>query len=345
MLEKVSLIIPTKNRHIYLTRILEYYQNSELDIIVADASETPYNKSIPSNCSYYHYPNIAYCEKLKDVFKKVQSCYSLLCADDDFITLNAISQCVSFLDKNPTYSSVQGNYIFYKYSRKKIFYTPAYVMTIGVDIKDDLPTQRIDRYTKLPIQLYYSLHRTDTFRYIFNNANESIKNLNLVELLIGYCSLIKGKHMVLPIFYSVRELLYGSAGKSDRIDTISTTQKYKQEFHSFVIIVSKLLKQNERNDSMDYSHVIQSSIKKLTKHRLQKSPSKSEKLGRIAKKIFPFNIRKVLHHYTLLLTKNKRAFSNNKFALQNKGFPLKESEENKEIKRIESLILRHNIIQ
>ncbi len=343
MLDLVTLIIPTKNRHYYLARILEYYSNSGLKIIIADASTNRYNKKIPSNSTYYHYPDIPYCDKLDDVFKKVNTPYSLFCADDDFILIDAITKCVSFLKANKSYSSAQGNYVFYNYSQKQFFYTPAYTGAIGADLNDESPSKRISTYNKTPIQLYYCVHRTETLKYVFSNASKKIKNLNLVELLIGYCSVIFGKHKVLPIFYSQRELLYDSAGKSDRIDVISTSVKYKQEYGSFIKIVDNLLSKHESNTKVN---MVNDAIKELIIHRLSNQfTSKAETVGKLAKIIIPLWLRKSLRHYALVLSKSTREKKNRLFAVQNKGFPFNDGTDYEEMKRIESLILKHNIVQ
>ena len=127
MLDKITLVIATKNRHQYLERIVDYYSNSGINIIVADATKEKYSKKLPSNISYFHYPEIHYCIKLDDVFKKVNTPYSLLCADDDFIIPEAIETCVDFLEKNSDYASAQGYYMMFCHSKKN---TPLFLARV-----------------------------------------------------------------------------------------------------------------------------------------------------------------------------------------------------------------------
>jgi len=117
MLNNLTLIIATKNRHAYLERILNYYAGKGINLWVADATVKRYPKKLPDgNFSYFHYPDVHYTTKLNDLSKKITTRYSLLCADDDFIIPESIEKIIDFLDNNPDYNSAQGHYIsFYNF--------------------------------------------------------------------------------------------------------------------------------------------------------------------------------------------------------------------------------------
>ena len=118
--DKVTLIIPTYNRHNYLTRILDYYSNVNLRILVADSSQNEYPFKNTYQIDYFHYPNYMPSKKLADIIQKVKTPYVFMCADDDFIIPRAIEKCIKFLDKNSDYSSAQGIYFSFIYGKKKL---------------------------------------------------------------------------------------------------------------------------------------------------------------------------------------------------------------------------------
>ncbi|KKL68331.1 hypothetical protein LCGC14_2126020, partial [marine sediment metagenome] len=100
MFDKISLIIPTHNRHQYLTRVLDYYNGINLKILVADSSQKEYPFKNKYDIDYFHYPNYIPHKKLADIIQEVKTPYVFMCADDDFIIPKAIEKCIKFLDNN-----------------------------------------------------------------------------------------------------------------------------------------------------------------------------------------------------------------------------------------------------
>ena len=112
-----TLIIPTHFRHNYLPRVINYYKNEEMDIIIADSTDIAYReRPLQPNIRYFHYPDLSFREKMKKVIENVKTPFCLLCADDDFVVRSSINKCVDFLCDNEDYTSVQGHYIFFHYS-------------------------------------------------------------------------------------------------------------------------------------------------------------------------------------------------------------------------------------
>ncbi len=70
MLNKITLIIPTQNRHHYLTRILDYYKDAGLTIFVADSTSDSFALKDIYNINYYHFPNMPPINKLKIISQK-----------------------------------------------------------------------------------------------------------------------------------------------------------------------------------------------------------------------------------------------------------------------------------
>lgn len=345
MFDKITLVIATKNRHSYLERILDYYTDSGIHIIVADATKEIYKKKLPENISYYHYPEIPYCEKLDSVFKRVNTTYTMLCADDDFIIPQAIATCINFLDTNLDYNSAQGHYVFFNHSKNKLFYLPAYLSTIGCHINDEKATDRIKQYNNIWIQFYYSVHRTETLKDVFSFANNKFFNLNLVELMMGIHTLIKGKHKVLPVFYGVRELLYRSAGKSHGLDVFSTSNEYKEQYMAFFSEVIRLLTIYQGMSEQEAKAFLEQSIQDHIHNRYDNKFSLKKSVLAFGKKIIPFTLRKRLRHYMLLLKDERKQKNNYALSIKTNGFPFKGGPEKIELQRIESYIFKYNIHQ
>jgi glycosyltransferase domain-containing protein len=345
MLDKVTIVIPTKNRHTYLERIIDYYSNSGINIFVADATKKKYEKELPGNVTYYHYPEVHYCTKLNDVLKKVNTPYSLLCADDDFIIPNAINACVDFLNENPDYNSAQGHYVLFYQSKNKLFYSPGYLSTVGYDFNEAKASDRIKKFDNVSIQFYYSVHKTNSLKEVFSFADSKLYNLNIVEVLIGLNTLISGKHKVLQLFYSMRETLYGSAGGSaPGLNVFSTLPEYKEQYNAFFSEVVRLLCVKENLSVEEASAILSQSIKDHIEYRYNNKFSLKKLIISLGKKNIPLNIRKRIRHYLLLHRENKRQNANQIFALKINGVPFLNDQEKKELLQIENCILKYSSV-
>lgn len=344
MLSDITIIIPTKNRQHYLERIVDYYTNSGIHILIADATEKKYVKKLPDNITYYHYPNIPYCTKLNDVFEKIKTPYSLLCADDDFIVPDGINKCIDFLNKNPSYNSAQGHYTFFYHSRNTLFYLPGYMSAIGADFKEDTARERIQKFNKVGVQFYYCIHKTETLKAVFNYSSNKFTNLNLVELFIGMSTLIKGKHKVLPVFYSVRELLYGSAGKSHGLDVFSVASQYKEQYDYLFSEIVRLLIIHDNIDEQEAVLFFKNSIQQHINNRYSNKFSITKFLTKIAKAVIPFSWRKSFRHYSKTIQKRKTDKYNMAIAIKAGGFPFI-NDGVAELQRIEQYIKKYNIHQ
>src|SRR3989344_5577464 len=144
MLPKVTIVIPSYNRHRQLNRLLEYYSHYRIPIIVADSTKSVFpNRNKYENVKYYHYPNLPYAHKLPLIYKKVKTKFVLFCADDDFVIPSAIKECVQFLEKNSDYNSAHGHYIFFEDKKTDIVAYPFYLSVVDLDINASEPLERV----------------------------------------------------------------------------------------------------------------------------------------------------------------------------------------------------------
>jgi len=122
--EKLSLIIPTHNRPPYLLeRLLRYFVEVGLayPIVVADSSGEPAadaNQAVLTSLGdaldvrYVGYrPDMNPYSKIAASLDMVESKYSAICADDDFLVPRAIEKCVQFLESNPDYAAAHGRLV------------------------------------------------------------------------------------------------------------------------------------------------------------------------------------------------------------------------------------------
>ena len=253
-LESISVVIPAHNRPEKLRRLLHYYSQTNIQIIVSDSSDAtfPYLHEFPE-LTYFHFPKEQFLRKINYILPYINTKYVVYCADDDFIVPQAIEQCIHFLELHPDYNSAQGHYLSFETKKDKLDFSPSYIRNFDKDINQSLPTDRLPEFRNLYASLLYSVIRATTFVEMYNKCMEGEKlkftNLFLAEVYFNFFSLIEGKNKTLPIFYGAREKDYGSATYSTvPLSMIRSSPLYKDEFQSFFILIVNILVSKQKVD-------------------------------------------------------------------------------------------------
>jgi glycosyltransferase domain-containing protein len=264
--ELITLLIPTYNRHQYLKRILEYYQDCSFHVIVADSSKNGYNSTTPQPRSfqYLHFPDISLTQKLETALNEVKTKYVVMCADDDFIIADRIFDCINFLENNKEYSAVQGNAISYKkedLNGSKIGFSSLYENPVQEIVNDNL-LERLKELFEAYRTTFSAVHYTDNLKFAFKSAGKVIQNLYLNEYLTAIIPVISGKYKELPFLYQVRESAEDSDGKTtDNLDKILHDEKYKNEFKNFIAFTANkmaaLIKDDETKMQEELKNILQ----------------------------------------------------------------------------------------
>lgn len=234
---EVSLIIILHNRHINLERLLEFYDDFDFPIIIADSSieKHLFRKQLKSTIIYKYIPGFSYTQKIEKILYEISTPYIALCADDDFIIHKGLLECVSFLNDNRDFSSAQGLILrYYKNTIKnKIRFDMLYQGDYSLN--DVNPAKRLEKLFNPYKSLLYAVHRTEILKLAFDNAGATFKNLYLNEYLTSIIPVLKGKHKDLTCLYQVREYSEISDDKKvDNLDVILNSENYRIEFLNFL---------------------------------------------------------------------------------------------------------------
>lgn len=258
----LTIIIPTYKRHSYLERVLEFYKiNKFTNIIVADSTLEIFPKLDEYRVNYKHYPNISFSEKMIDVFESISTPYCVVCADDDFIFVDALTKCIEFLNKHQDYVSCSGTFVTF-YTEYLLNYN---FINLGVNEYKNYSNKdlfdRIDFHFSNYYTLMYSVHRTNIFKTFLNEFYD-INQPFLREVAQSFYTLSFGKNEVLPIFYGARECMKGeSEGQtSDNLEIVMRGKKYEDEYKRFYKKIFYTLKNNCKLDNITTKNTIDSAI-------------------------------------------------------------------------------------
>ena len=213
-----SIIIPTRNRPNFLRRLLDYYNKygKGFNIIVADASSNENKRLNKKTVSVSSNLNIQYLDnysseinmhyKILDALSYVNTKYSVLCADDDFITPNGVNKSIDFLEKNPDFTVAQGHYIsFYLKNNKKFFWMPL------LDHKSitfsEAKSRLVFYFSNYQLLTFYGVHKTKALKESFSELIKFTDGDIFSEILLVALNVIHGKIKCLDILYGARELM------------------------------------------------------------------------------------------------------------------------------------------
>ena len=212
MYKNITLIIPTYNRSIHLSRLLTYYSslNSNLNFLVLDSSNEYHknknqdfiiNLSNKKNINYKSYENLEAIHKIRDGLREVKTKYSALCADDDIIFIDTLAEAIVYLENNKNIICVDGLYLNFingkngliidcEYTRESIDYINRYERVFSL----------MQKYESL----YYGVYRVEELELILDSAALN-DNLHFQELHQSVSTLLLGEHHRLNRIYGARQ--------------------------------------------------------------------------------------------------------------------------------------------
>ena len=219
MIELLTILIPTKNRHKLLYRSLLYYVKANINckIIVADSSDTNQQEKTEYVCKQFakkidiYYikfsPNIEPYNKNYKALSDVRTPYVLPIGDDDFPLKSSIELILSKLENNETVVAAFGERVAVKQINEKSTSHSKWVHTYtnysGISITDVSP---LDRIKKLPIpnwqQYPNAIYRTNVFKKACKVVSK-FKHTQYAEFFY-YCMILSsGSWMKYDVLFAV----------------------------------------------------------------------------------------------------------------------------------------------
>jgi glycosyltransferase domain-containing protein len=205
MKNKITIIIPTHERHYILLRAIDYYLGIGVSLIVVDSSLEKLDEKHISDFNYLHMPNESMGEKLYKALSQVTTKFSCLSGDDDFLTETGLVKGANFLIENKDYVSVKGYDLsfFLKKTSRRIESTLGGNVTVDSFNLDSYFIE--DRMSNAFRTVHiYALHNTDLLLNCISVV-KTVKWISSVERVIPIVAMCYGKHKILQVFWSARD--------------------------------------------------------------------------------------------------------------------------------------------
>ncbi len=213
MLDKLTIIIPTRNRHKFINNQIDYLKNWGTQIFLLDGSDeiNSYLENLAKKI-----PNLNYIHNKKGIFARfeqmkgqIRTKYSMFMSDDEFFFKKSLEMCIKFLNNNPDYVSCSGVAVgFKKSSKSEVIYREVYPRLIGYSISAENPKDRvIDHMSKYVPCSVYGVLQSRIFNKFLNELDYTNTSCSATyECWMQNTTAYMGKIMVLPVLYWLRNL-------------------------------------------------------------------------------------------------------------------------------------------
>jgi glycosyltransferase domain-containing protein len=259
----ITLLIPTHNRSGYLSRLLEYYQDIGISIVIVDSSSKENTTVSGNQIAYFYLPGVPLPQKIAFGLDKVTTKFVLFCADDDFIIPSSILKCISFLEENKSYASAQGNAIHYKKRSRYEGFVELNLLydETSFEISDEDPFKRLYDLFHPYRSIIYAIHFTKNLCFAYKDLPNGMTNLYLNEYLAAIVPIIFGKHKALPIFYQVREYSPVSDDKTtDNLDAIFEDDRYESQLNLYLSFLSQKISVITGKEMIDFKGGVRNTL-------------------------------------------------------------------------------------
>ncbi len=357
ILKNLTIVIPSYNRQSYLIRIIKYWSNKKVKIIILDGSKNSLKRKIKiigKNIVYIHNP-VGLYSRLLSSSKKIQTKYVMLGCDDEFYIPSALTKCLKFLSLNKNYGCCTGRALGFNYKNGKVYGYSQYSKLKNLELNNSDPNKRIKKHflNYVPSHLY-SICTAEIWKIAAKTIFSKEYNFYAAwELQFEFLVLFYKKSKVLP------NLLWLRSRENDPIRENSPSmsfskpfsdwwieKKYEKEKKEFIFNMNKACKQINRlngnkikpNTEISFQYFYESNYKNI--HFFKKKiflPTYKLVLNILKFSSFSEKILKRIHK----LFKFKSQFSNDaSFDTLIKSFE-KESVkvDKKELKKIEKYII------
>jgi len=211
LLKKITIIIFSYNRHKYLVSTIKYWSRYGVKVLVLDGSDTILNDPClkVNNVKYVYDPRGVY-DRLLSSTNFIDTEFMILSPDDEFYIPSALSSCIDFLIKNPSFSSCGGHGIGFGLSDfKKLTGKELYKNLKNYALDHDDASERIKKHflNYQPTHIY-SLMRSSHWReichYVFKKEYSFYSNY---ELQVEFLIMFSGKSKIIPNLMWMRNFI------------------------------------------------------------------------------------------------------------------------------------------
>lgn len=318
----LTIIIPTFERQTVIKNLTEFYYKKPYEVLILDGSKRPMNFTFPSNVNYI-WSGDTYLERLKSSRNYIKTNYVCMVGDDEFHFLEALEECIKFLDVNKNYSSCSGFPVSHHNSHLRglkvstgfdSFFSSKLIKFNYIfenNCYSNLNISRIkDHFYNYQPRFIYSITR----KKIWDSAIQStaiaageLSALGLYELMIEYSIIGSGPVNLIntPMWY--RSSLFANSDSSDSPDLCLSTKS--PQFYDLwpnlpknrkMKLINKLNKEIPIIDFENFDNTLNIYSKKVSQQKNSKKTNSSYRYFKLLN--YYFRIQRYLFSFLIFIS-------------------------------------------
>ena len=200
LLQKLTIVIFSYNRHKYLKRVIKYWSNYHVKLLVLDGSDTKLEDSCLNikNIKYIYDPR-GYPDRALSAINYIETEFMVLAGDDEFYLPSALNSCIEFLLKESSFSSCGGRAVGFYTNGKEIFGNEQYPRLKDLCLDYSSASERITKHFHNYVPAHtYSVMRSSKWKLICKHVfKKAYSCFALDELQIEFLVMVSGKSKII----------------------------------------------------------------------------------------------------------------------------------------------------
>ena len=234
----ITVLVPSHNRHQYLSRVIKYYGNYNVQLVIVDSSSSPYQINNKDDYLYLHFPNSSFSEKILKALTYINDTFVVLSADDDFFYYSAIQKAVLIMHKNVNISLFTGEYEFFDVSNPDQFYPNPSAFPNNNILLSYPKENQIAHFMSNYSQILWSVYRKDLLLGAMKAIKlHKYKNDNFIELTVAALAFHNGNIFFHNKYVGVREVIHTTHWGTRHASIVNSN---KIEIDSYSLAIAKL---------------------------------------------------------------------------------------------------------
>jgi len=221
-MNKVAILIPTKERKEFLLRTVRYYISvkSKHPIFIGDASSNSLEEYILDLAKnkieiyYFHWKELNDREAIVELAIEANKRKISYCAyhgDDDYFFPNSLVKCANFLEENSSYATAQGRSFSFQLDQSGPY---GKIKDIGIywnqkELKGESSTERIIEISNNYWVPIFSVNRISNYIEDIGNGIDEVIDRNFGEYINSTSIALRGKSKFIDCLYLARNLHSG----------------------------------------------------------------------------------------------------------------------------------------
>lgn len=217
-LSALTVVIPTIDGHKYLFETLRFWEETNAELLVLDASDKVFDSNGPGSMTYLHMPGSSYNERMARAVSLVKTDYVVMACDDELYVPTALASCIKLLEVDDSVVSAIGASVAVRLKDGSAYWGQQYGFLQNMPEQSDFDEKRVrEHFANYGPKYYYAVTRTHYWKTIWSHISKKVFRpfaINELQYELGLS--LFGKVASVPELMWIRNQMETSRGDPSR---------------------------------------------------------------------------------------------------------------------------------